>query len=277
FKDDIDILPPKYDKSDESNVSKWKNFFEKNGTHVVQTAWVGGYCSATVKVTSSCINAQNNKLIMAEIQARIFNPQMQFKFHNEIEESKNFKEVINIARLEMHGGNPKYHVSTFHNLNSEKWFNSIKMKPVVLNTKFELIPINIVAGKHNSNIQDQMAVAMKDFIGGDLICIKSETISEKHPITSRTDATNNSAPNPNKRSCFTCLRSGTLISMADGTKVAVEKLRPGEIVVGKNGAPCQVLGRNDILLGDRSLYGFYSEKTAFFTSEHLFATHNDEW
>ncbi|CAG8770316.1 24218_t:CDS:2 [Cetraspora pellucida] len=92
-----------------------------------------------------------------------------------------------------------------------------------------------------------MDAAMKDVID-DLVCIKHEII----PPTSRIDATNSSAPNIDKG---TCLRSGTLISMADGTKVVVEELNPGDIVVGKNGAPCQVLGRND----------------------HLFATQNDEW
>ncbi|CAG8601802.1 8750_t:CDS:2, partial [Cetraspora pellucida] len=264
FKYDIDNLPPKYDKNDENNVNMWKSFFEKNGTHVVKSAWVGG--SVTIKVASS-----------AGIQARIFNSQIQFKFYNEIEESKNFEQAINTARLEMRGGDPKYHVTTLQNLNSEKWFNSIKVKPVVLNTKYELIPINIVAGKHNSNIQEQMAVAIKDFVGGDLICIKSDAISEKqesHLIASRKDATNSSAPNLDKG---TCLRSGTLISMANGTKVAVEKLNPGDMVVGKNGVPCHVLGRNDVLLGNRSLYGFCPDETAFFTSEHLFATQNDEW
>ncbi|CAG8707069.1 13520_t:CDS:1, partial [Cetraspora pellucida] len=118
-------------------------------------------------------------------------------------------------------------------------------------------------------IRDPMAVAMKDFLGGELIY--NEPAS--YP-TNRKDATDSTAPKPDKESC---LRSGTLISMADGTKVAVENLNPGDVLIGKNGEPCQVLGRNDILLGNRFLYGFTSEQTAFFTSEHLFATQNDEW
>ncbi|CAG8787193.1 9302_t:CDS:2 [Dentiscutata erythropus] len=182
---------------------------------------------------------------MAGIEARIFNFGMQSKFCNEMEESKIIEQAINTANLEMSGGDPNYHVPTLYNLNSEKY-----------------------------RIQDQMAAAMNDLFGGDLSYIP-KTISEKQTsISSRILATNDTAPNPQEGSC---LRSGTLISVVNGTKVAIEELKPGDIIVGKNGAPCQVLGRNDILLGNRSLYGISQDKTAFFTSEHLFATQNDEW
>ncbi|CAG8770314.1 24217_t:CDS:1, partial [Cetraspora pellucida] len=86
FKNVINMLSHKYDKNDKNNVEMWINFFEQNGTRVVQSVWVGGYCSITVKNDSSIINAQNNKLIMAAIQARIFDPQMQFELYDETEE-----------------------------------------------------------------------------------------------------------------------------------------------------------------------------------------------
>ncbi|CAG8818078.1 13489_t:CDS:1, partial [Racocetra persica] len=270
FIDDIDTLPSKYDKS---NNAKWKNFFDKYGIYVVQSAWVGGRCSVTVKIASFSINIQSIGLIMSEVLAFIFNHKTQLDFDNEIKELNTVEEALNTARLMMHGGDPKYHVTTFHNckFNSKKWLNSIKVKPAVLDTKLELIPINIVAGNYKSNIIDPMATAIEDLFGIKPTYINPEIKALSFP-KNREEATNSLVKDPG-----TCLRSGTLISMADGTKVAVEKLNPGDLVVGKNGMPCHVLGRNEVLLGNRFLYGFSSGRTAFFTSEHLFATQNDEW
>ncbi|RIB04759.1 hypothetical protein C2G38_2221461 [Gigaspora rosea] len=147
----------------------------------------------------------------------------------------------------MHGGYPKYHASTLNDFKSEKWLNSIKVKPAVLKTKFDLIPIDIVVGKYKSNIQSQMDKVMKDLFDGELTVIKptNHEITEGSSPSNREEATNST--------------------------------KPDDMVVGKNGMPCKVLGRNEVLLGNRYLYGFSSEKMAFFTSEHLFATQNGAW
>ncbi|CAG8676793.1 28168_t:CDS:1 [Gigaspora margarita] len=262
FKDDVDALPSTYDKGDEDNLNKWKNFLEKYGTHVIQSAWAGGDCIAKFKVTQSDVN--NHKL-MAQIKSIIFNIGRQLK----IEDFKNNEQAINTANLIMHGGNPKYHATAFNDFKSEKWLNSIKVKPAVLKTKFDLIPIDIVVGIYKKNIQTQMDKFMKDLFDGELIAIKP-TNHEPSP-SNREEATSSTEPNG------TCLRSGTLILMANGTKIAIEYLNSGDMVVGKNGMPCKVLGKNEVLLGNRYLYGFSSEKMAFFTSEHLFATQNGAW
>ncbi|RIB04758.1 MAC/Perforin domain-containing protein [Gigaspora rosea] len=91
FKDDIDALPSTYDKGDEDNLNKWKNFLEKYGTHVIQSAWAGGDCIAKLKVAQSDVN--NHKLIMAQLKSSIFNIGTQLK----IEEFKNNEQAINVG------------------------------------------------------------------------------------------------------------------------------------------------------------------------------------
>ncbi|KAF0548421.1 GTP-binding protein A [Gigaspora margarita] len=270
FKNDIDKLPHFYNYYNKHNFNTWKKFFDKYGTYVIQSAWAGGRCSVTIK--SSNMSTQHIELIKSEVLTRISNHEAKIEFKNKIVELKNIEEAINAASLRTSGGDVKYHAKTFQEFNGERWLSSIKVKPDVLDTKLKLIPINIIAGKYKNQIREPMEAAIRDLLGAELTYI-SPAIMTIVPPKSREEATNCSANKPDG----TCLRSGTLMSMANGTKLAVEKLNPGDLVVGKNGMPCQVLGRNEVLLGSRSLYGFSSEHSAFFTSEHLFATQNDEW
>jgi hypothetical protein len=68
-----------------------------------------------------------------------------------------------------------------------------------------------------------------------------------------------------------------MILMADSSKRPIEQLKAGDLIVDKDGKNRKVLGINQVLLGNRSLYGFEPYTEPFFTSEHLFAGENNKW
>ncbi|CAG8463205.1 19418_t:CDS:2 [Gigaspora margarita] len=204
FKDKVDVLSS-------TNKNTELMLFNQLG--------LGGDCIAKLKVTQSGVN--NYKLIMAQIKSIIFNIRTQLK----IENFKN-NETINTASIIMHRRNPKYYATIFNDFKSEKWLNSIKVKPAVLKTKFDKL--------------------IKDLFDSELIAIKP-TNHEPFPSNCE-EATNSMKPN------ITYLRLETLISMANGTKIAIEYFNLGDIVVGENGMLYKVLGRNEVLLGNRYLY-----------------------
>ena len=65
--------------------------------------------------------------------------------------------------------------------------------------------------------------------------------------------------------------------MADGSELPIEQLKDGDSIVDKDGKNRKVLGINQVLLANRSLYGFEPYSEPFFTSEHLFASENNKW
>ena len=68
-----------------------------------------------------------------------------------------------------------------------------------------------------------------------------------------------------------------MILMADGSECSIEQLKPGDLIVDKDGKTRKVLGKNQVLLANRSLYGFEPYTEPFFTSDHLFASENNKW
>lgn len=69
--------------------------------------------------------------------------------------------------------------------------------------------------------------------------------------------------------CNCCLLAGTKIRMADGTERAIETLTDGDMVIGLNG-PVKILGLHRVKLGKKRVMMTFSDRSIFFTGEHLF-------
>jgi hypothetical protein len=78
------------------------------------------------------------------------------------------------------------------------------------------------------------------------------------------------------KSGSSCFIAGTMVRMADGGTKAIETIRPGDRVLGRDGQINTVTAIERPKLGARKLYGFNGSK-AFVTAEHPFLGVGDEW
>lgn len=70
--------------------------------------------------------------------------------------------------------------------------------------------------------------------------------------------------------CACCFIKGTLVTMADGSKKSINKIIPGDKVIGMNGYINTVKGIHHVKLGNQRFMMTFDDKSLIFTGDHVF-------
>ncbi|CAL8121544.1 unnamed protein product [Orchesella dallaii] len=153
---------PNFNEHDNETVTKWIDFFETYGTHVVKSIDGGGAIEIQLRNNGS-IDKEMSRALFSLIS---FTEDIAFFMgDNETSEEANrtlFKSEIDHTLL-FSGGSPKYHTKDFIKLRLEdaadmmsRWQKSLKYSPTLLTSEIELIPISRVARKIGSNYEQEI-------------------------------------------------------------------------------------------------------------------------
>ena len=167
FKSDVAKLPSKYDKSDDSCVTKFKIFFNRFGHFVVSSAYGGG--SVEIKCSSGAL--RSTKISLAEAKACLTATLDGLDLTECAFDRKKTMALLNQSSSVWSGGDLAFQTneSILDKQKLQKWKDSLLQNPMMLTSELTLEPISTLVGLVDDGEKDEATYdALKDLLESEI-------------------------------------------------------------------------------------------------------------
>ena len=217
FRDELKSLPPTFNLSDTTNITRWRAFMRKWGTHIVIHAYLGGYLKRNIHTDEKTLDQNTFEKTLEYLCSK-------FYFLNQGDDSDIFHTILEESLINVHtclewtGGDQSFCKTTLDDLDTQnwnEWVKSLEIAPISLSQKLTLFPTYELVSKIDNTKGRAMKEAWKHAINetSDLFIVPED--DNRQTVGKSLDL-------------FKCFHEDAMITLMNGKNKHVKDIKPGD-------------------------------------------------